>query len=494
MPVTAETIEKLLAQIDELLAEVSSLTEELKKANEQHRADEAKIEALTKKVVELSKKKVKKDSHNSSKPPSSDGYAKPKPQSLREISGKNVGGQKGHAGNGMKVTREPDVIKQCRPSQCEGCPNMERCKYTCTGKRYVYDAEVTVQLVEYETLAVNCPLEGQKRIEGKFPAEAAAPKQYGSNLRAFVGALSTVGYVSVDRIRQFLNGFGIPISSGSIQNMIDDLSLKAEATDHFIREKVASFEALHCDETGIRINGKLNWLHCICTPLWSYFVVHEKRGSVAMDEIGIIPSLDGCTLIHDFWSSYLKYANVNHAFCNAHIERELVYAYETTHQQWAEQLKELLSEMCKRRNELFALGFTSFPAAELSEYLARYDKYIEEGLSANPLQERAEGKRGRLKKGKTRCLLERLEEYKDNILRFATDWSIPFTNNEAERSIRFTKVKTKVSGCFRTKDGADGFASTMSYISTAKKHGVFAFEALLSLIKGESLQLLETWA
>ena len=481
-------------RIDELLALVNDLTDELKQAREQHERDTAKIEALTKKVEELSKKAVKKDSHNSSKPPSSDGYRKPVPKSLREKSDRAVGGQKGHSGKGMEITREPDEVKTHLPSQCEGCPNAGTCSYTCAGKRYVYDVEVTTKLTAYEILAANCPLEGNRRIEGKFPEEASAPKQYGVHLRAFVGALSTAGYVSVDRIRQLLNGLGVPISSGTIQNMISGIIKDAEPAGEFIREKIASFDVLNCDETGVNVEGKLHWLHCICNPMWSYFTIHKKRGSVAMDEIGILPGLDSCTLIHDFWSSYLKYSNVEHAFCNAHIERELVYAFETTHQKWAEQLKNLLSEMCKRRNSLISSGTASYPAAELSIYLARYDEYIEEGLLQNPIQIKQKGKRGRQKKGKIRCLLERLQNYKENILRFATDWSIPFTNNEAERSIRFTKVKTKVSGCFRTKTGAEGFASVMSYVSTAKKHGMFAYEALLSLLKGRSLELLESWA
>ena len=493
MPVTQESIDKLLSRIDELLAEISALTAETRVLREQHEEDAAKIEALTKKIEELTKKKVKKESHNSSMPPSSDGYGKPNPKSLSEKSGKKQGGQKGHPGNGMKITMEPDEVIQERPAKCNGCPYAEKCKYTCAGKHYVYDVKVTTTLTSYEIMAANCPLEEGRKITGKFPAEAGAPKQYGVHLQALVGALLTAGYVSVDRTKQFLNGLGVPLSTGTVQNVMDKCVEAARPAEEYIREKVASFNTLNVDETGIRVGGSLNWMHCICTPQWSYFSVHKNRGSIAMDEIGIIPSLDDCTLIHDFWRSYLNYDRIRHAFCNAHIERELVYVYESTHQEWANQMKQLLSEMCRRKNQLSDSGKKAYPAEELAKYLSRFDSYVEEGLSGNPLPDKIKGKRGRKKKGKVLCLLERLRDYKDEILRFATDWDIPFTNNEAERSIRFAKVKTKVSGCFRTKTGADGFSTVMSYISSAKKHGVFAYDALVELLNGNALKLLATW-
>ena len=235
-------------------------------------------------------------------------------------------------------------------------------------------------------------------------------------------------------------------------------------------------------------------MHCLCNDSWSYCTVHEKRGSKAMDEIGIIPSLDNCTLVHDFWSAYLKYNNVKHSFCNTHLERELIYAYETTGQKWADELNKLLSEMCGKRNTLSKEGFSCYPPDLLKSYSARYDALVEKGLAANPLKEAVKGNRGRRAKGKTRCLLERLRDYKTDILRFATDWTVPFTNNEAERCVRFSKVKEKVSGCFRTKQGADNFMSIMSYIGSAKKHGMSAYAAILEAVNGRSLQTVQAWA
>jgi len=506
MPVIAETSEFLRNRVAALLAYVVELWNALSAAQErqtvlekelaamqkQHEEDDAKIAALTEKVETLSAKKVKKDSHNSSVPPSKDGYSKPNPKTLREKSGKPQGGQKGHTGHGMEITREPDEVKQYLPHKCEGCPYFGKCNYHCSGTHYTCEIEIKSTVTAHQTMACTCPLNNES-ISGEFPEEARAPKQYGTKLQAFIGSLSTSGYVSVGRTAKLINGLGIPISTGTVQNIIDVLAQKVDPVVEQIKAKIASFDVLNCDETGMKVNGKLNWLHCICTPKWSYMAFHEKRGSEAMDEIGILPGLDNCTLIHDFWASYLNYIGVRHAFCNAHITRELVYAYESTGQKWADDLKQLLSKMCGRRNEIANASGTAFPEDELKGYLEKYDCLIREGMEANPIQGKAKGKRGRLKRGKTRCLVDRLHDYKDQILCFATDWSIPFTNNEAEKTIRFSKVKEKVSGGFRTKAGADGFAKLMSFVSTANKHGMFVYEALTELLNGRALSLVESW-
>ena len=298
---------------EELLAKIADLT--------------ATVADLTKQVTELTEalnaKKRRKDSHNSSMPPSRDGYNKPSPKSLRTPSGKNPGGQDGHKGNGMAITM-PDEEKKYYPSECEGCPNRMNCGFNCTG---------------------------------------------------------------------------------TLQNFLAGCAAETTPATEAIRQKVAALNVIHCDETGVDIGGKLNWMHCLCNDRWSYCTVHEKRGSKAMDEIGLIPSLDNCTLVHDFWGAYLKYNNVKHSFCNTHLERELIYTYETTGQKWADELNKLLSEMCGKRNTLSKDGFSCYPPELLKSYFARYDALVEEGVAANPLKEAVKGKRGRKSKGKTRCLL-----------------------------------------------------------------------------------------
>ena len=368
-----------------------------------------------------------------------------------------------------------------------------RCEYTCAGTHYTYDVEVITNVVAHKVMACNCPMRKGEKICAAFPKEASAMKQYGPNLKAFAVNLLTQGYVSIDRTRQILGGLGIPVSTGTLQNFLDSCAAETASAADEIRKKVAALNVIHCDETGVDVNGKLHWMHCLCNNQWSYCTVHKKRGSAAMDEIGVIPSLDNSTLVHDFWSAYLKYDNVKHSFCNTHLERELIYAYETTGQAWADALNKVLSEMCGKRNELKKDGASCYPPELLASYYERYDALVAEGLAANPARETPKGKRGRKAKGKTRCLLERLRDYKADILRFALDWSVPFTNNEAERCVRFSKVKEKVSGCFRTKIGADNFMRIMSYIGSAKKHGMTAFAALLEAVNGRSLQTVQAW-
>lgn len=475
--------EELLAIIADLTATVARMSEELAESNR-------KLSELTE---ALNARKRRKDSHNSSMPPSSDGYNKPFPKSLRTHSGKKPGGQDGHKGSGMAITMV-DEEKDYYPSQCAGCPMRKNCGFNCAGTHYTYDVEVITNIVAHKVMACNCPMRKGERLTGKFPKEAAASKQYGPGLKALALTLLTQGYVSVDRTHQILEGLGIPVSTGTLQNFVVGCAAETASATEAIRQKIATLSVIHCDETGVDIGGKLNWMHCLCNDSWSYCTVHEKRGSKAMDEIGIIPSLDNCTLVHDFWSSYLKFNNVKHSFCNAHLERELIYAYETTGQKWADKLNKLLSEMCGKRNALSKEGFSCYPSELLRAYFERYDALVEEGLAANPLKEDVKGKRGRKARGKTRCLLERLRDYRTDILRFATDWMVPFTNNEAERCIRFSKVKEKVSGCFRTDQGADNFMSIMSYIGSAKKHGMSVYTAILEAVNGRSLQTVQAWA
>ena len=474
--------EELLSIIAELSATVAKLSEELAESN--------------RKIAELTEasnvKKRRKDSHNSSQPPSSDGYNKPSPKSLRKPSGKKPGGQKGHKGSGMAIAA-PDKEEKYYPSECSDCPRAGHCAYQCAGTHYTFDVEVITNVVAHKAMACNCPMRNGEKLCGAFPREASAVKQYGPNLRAFAVSLLTQGYVSIDRTRQILAGLGIPVSTGTLQNFLDSCAAETAPAAEEIRKKVAALNVIHCDETGVDVNGKLHWMHCLCNSKWSYCAVHEKRGSAAMDEIGVIPSLDGSTIIHDFWSAYLKYDNVKHSFCNTHLERELIYAYETTGQTWADALNKLLSEMCGKRNELRRDGLSCYPPELLVFYFGQYDALVAEGLAANPVKDAPKGKRGRKAKGKTRCLLERLRDYKADILRFALDWTVPFTNNEAERCVRFSKVKEKVSGCFRTKKGAGNFMRIMSYIGSAKKHGMTAFAALLEAVNGRSLQTVQAW-
>ena len=460
-------MEMLLKELIEL---VKKLTEQLTELQKAIVEKDAEIAALTAQIERLSHKKT---SENSSKPPASERFEKPAPKSLRRKSEKKSGGQVGHKGTGMKIDREPDEVISHYPSECEGCPHMAECRYNSCGTRYEYEVVVTTKLVAHRVMCCrNCQRTG-KRVEGSFPAHITGTKQYGPGVAALTNTLLTVGFMSMDRVQQLLRSLGVPISQGTIKNMFTNAATAVEGTVEQIRQRIEQLEVAHFDETGVRVDGKLYWLHCACNDELRYYSVQAKRGTEAMDAIGILPNFHGVA-VTDFWAPYRKYDNILHAMCCQHLERELVYAEETGNQPWAKLLRELLQTMCHRRKLLRAEGYEAFPEAEIAEYLRQYDTLVAQGIEANPIPERKPGQRGRQAKGKIRSLLDRFMDFKMDIL----------TNNTAEQAIRFARVKEKVSGCFRTLTGAEHFARILSFISTAALHGVSSFDAFFAVAIG----------
>lgn len=473
--------------IGELTAEIHRLNDLLAAERAQNEALLEQVKKLTERIEELTHKK---NSSNSSTPPSADHFDKPNPKSLRGKSDKKSGGQKGHKGSGMKIDRKPDEVVSHLSPTCERCPNRKLCNHLhCGDTRYVYEAVVETKLVAHKVMNATCPLSGEY-VNGTFPEGINGTKQYGEGVFGLVLSLLTVGYMSVDRIKKLLNSLRIPISTGAIQDMLARGAERAKAPVNFIKEHVTNREVVHFDETGIRVSGGLDWLHCACSGHWRFYTVQERRGEEGMDLMGVLPNFKGIA-VHDFWSSYKKFKEVIHAMCCQHLERELVYAEETGNQEWAGKLKKLLQGMCHAKNTLSEEGRKAFTDEELRQYMAQYDAIVAEGIAANPLAEKKPGKRGRLKRGKIRCLLDRFLDCKDDILRFATDWRVPYTNNAAEQAIRFAKVKEKVSGCFRTKKGADQFARVLSFLSTAVNHGISSFDACISLYRGTALSMVQ---
>lgn len=467
-------------QLQQQSTQLQQQTEQLTELQEIIAAKDAQIAALTARIEELTHKK---NSGNSSKPPSSERLNKPAPKSLRTKSGKSAGGQPGHKGSGMKIDREPDEIIEHRPIQCEGCPHAGTCKLRCCETRYEYEAVVESKLIAHKVLGCKaCALTGEA-AQGAFPRHITGAKQYGPGVAGLAVSLLTIGYMSVDRVQKLLKSLRIPISSGAIQDMLVKAARLVKAPVECIRQTVAQLPVAHYDETGWRVAGKLHWLHCACNEQWRYYTVQEKRGQEGITDMDVLPNASGVA-VHDFWKPYQKYDNVDHAMCCAHLERELVYAHETGNQAWAKLLRELLQTLCHRRKVLQSEGKEAFPEQELAVYLEHYDKLVDEGLAANPIPERTPGKRGPKAKGKFRCLLERFRDFKDDILRFAKDWRVPYTNNTAERAIRCARVKEKVSGCFRTKSGADDFARVLSFTSSAALHGVSSFDAIVAAFQG----------
>jgi len=445
------------------------------------------INGLKQVIIELNEKSGQ-NSRNSSKPPSSDGLTKPSPKSLRKPSGKKAGGQKGHSGKYLTAIAEPDEIIKHMPSGCFNCPLQDSCKNIANihETRHIIDAVVNVKIIAHQTLEINCPLQ-RKMQQGIFPDNIKAPVQYGTNIQALAVTLNTVGAVSVNRTHEIMSSlFNIPISTGAISAMVSRCAAGLEDTVEHIREEITESAIAHCDETGARVDGKTMWVHNASNAKYTYLTIHEKRGAEGMEAGGVLPLFSGIA-VHDCWASYWKYEDIGHAVCCAHLLRELA-GIEENHpkQKWAPAFKELLLEMKAAKEKAEANGQKEISRYYLDKFNRLYDRIMAQGYRKNPIIESCEKKRGRKKKGKVLSLLERLAAYKESICLFITNFAVPFDNNQAERDIRMIKTKTKVSGCFRSIEGAIDYLKIMSYIGTAKKRKINAYEAILNAISGTS--------
>ena len=269
--------------------------------------------------------------------------------------------------------------------------------------------------------------------------------------------------------------------------MLHSAAAKAETIVADFPQKLHKNPVVHCDETGLRVNGKLHWVHVISTSGLTYYALSEKRGKQAMDEIGFLAQYRGIA-VHDFWSSYFKATGADHAMCCAHLLRELTGIFENHPEQtWAKELYlELLSMY--RAADYYNQHPEIDSRQHYMECLKRnYDQILEKGTVQNPIPEREPGKHGRVKRGKIRALIDRLRTHKGEVCRFADNPLVPFTNNQAERDLRMVRMKSKVIGTFRSEQGAKDFLMLKSFTSTAAKAGVAAFDALLSLFVGQMM-------
>jgi|LGOV01.1.fsa_nt_gb transposase len=511
---TSKTIKELIEKIDGLTSVISTLTTTLAAQTKMIEAQTVKIDAQTKTIdaqtkkidaqtgtiseqaainyklkekIKVQEERLNKNSNNSSKPPSSDGLNKPNPKSQRKPSGKSPGAQNGHKGNGFKLMKEPDETVLYHPDQCVGCPNFGICK-VCGISETKYDVDICVEtkVTAHQVLSYECPFKSNRVISGSFPSNVKSTMQYGDNLEALVIALNTSGMMGIKRTHNILSAvFGIPISTGTIFSMVKDCGLKLKDTVERIRQTLCDSPSANFDETGLRVNKKLHWVHSASTALFTYLSVEEKRGTIGMDSSGVLPYFSGVA-IHDFWKPYFKYVDVSHAMCNAHLIRELTGIVENNpNQAWALEAIELLLQMKKAKEVAISREQHSLSDDCLKYFTKKYDNIFEKAIAQNPLKSKT-GKRGRPKKGEIRALVDRFVEYKGEICLFVNDFSIPFTNNLAEQDIRMIKVKQKVSGCFRTKTGADTFVTIMSYIGTASKQGINAYSAIKSALANQS--------
>ena len=486
MPVniTMEFVQQLMEQNAALLKQNAILTDQVDELT-------ATVRELNQTIKEL-KEQLNKNSNNSSKPPSSDGLKKPpvnKDRSLRQKSGKKQGAQNGHDGVNLSVIAEPDHVEHHMHSDCNSCPYHDRCleKACIRETRHEIDAEVSVNITAHELVVVgSCPLHGGERA-GNFPSNIKATVQYGKNLQAMVVAFNTVGAVSINRTHEILGSvFNIPLSTGTIKNMVARCADSLTPTYEKIRRIMVNLGLMHCDETGTRIDGKTWWVHNASDRDFTFLSVNRKRGRIGMDAAGILPDFHGI-IVHDCWGSYWKYQDALHAVCCAHLLREL-NGVEENHpeQKWATRFKELLIAMKKVKDKALAAGKDEVSYYHLHKFDKQYDEILKTAYEENPLPEPTAKKRGRQKRSKVLNLICRLENYKASVCLFIRNLCVPFDNNQAERDLRMIKVKTKVSGCFRSEEGAQEYLTIMSYIGTAHKHGINAFTAIREALNGNS--------
>jgi transposase len=342
--------------------------------------------------------------------------------------------------------------------------------------RYELDITIETAITAHQTVVVCCP-QSTAALSSRFPEHIKGTMQYGVNIEALAVSLNTVGMVSINRTHEILSGvFGVSISTGTITAMVAGCAKSVGPSVSEIKEAIKTEQLIHSDETGVDVDQKTAWAHVASTDKLTYIDVQENRGRKGMDAIGILIAFIG-TVIHDCWAPYFQYA-VRHGLCVAHLLRELIGVSENTGQVWAQSLLDLLLAMKHTKEKLISHGYDAATAYYLRKYSRTFDAILAEALIHNPVPVREPGKRGRVKRGKTGALVDRLISYKDKYMLFFTDFSVPFDNNQAERDIRMFKVKLKVSGCFRTLKGAKDFAVITSYVSTARKHGIPAFQSI----------------
>ncbi len=426
-------------------------------------------------VITLLANRLNLNSTNSHKPPSSDPNRK---KQVRKKSANKAGGQNGHVGTTLKKIDDPDTVEVIKVDR----RTLPAGQYRQVGfeSRQVFDIDISRLVTEYRAQI----LEDEKgqRFVAPFPEGVTKAAQYGVGVKAHAVYLSQYQLIPYNRVQDyFADQLHIPVSEGSIFNFNKAAYGLLANFESRARNELAAAEVAHADETGINLGGKRHWLHCLSNDWWTCYHPHAKRDTDAMNDMGVLPRFAG-VLCHDHWKPYFTY-DCTHALCNAHHLRELERAWEQDGQAWARQMQGLLKTI---NGKVIDAG-GALDEKESKKYRQQYRDLLEQAQieCPEPIRDKKKGKRGRIKKSKSRNLLERLRDYENEVLRFMDVDYVPFTNNLGENDIRMTTVQQKISGCFSSIEGAQIFCRIRGYLSTCRKHGVSSSHALRCLFDGK---------
>jgi transposase len=449
---------------------------------------QATIAALTAHVQQLENQLATK-SHNSSKPPSSDGLAK-KTKSRREKSGNKPGGQPGHPGRTLAMVADPDHTVCHFPEQCPGCGEaLADVPATDVERRQVVDLPpVVVEVTEHQVGTKQCPRCGCA-TRGEFPAWVTQPVQYGSRLLSLLVYLVVFQMLPWKRTRELLADlFRVEIGGGTLATALGRCFTGLATTAARIQEALRQAKVVGFDETGVRINGTLHWWHTASTEELTHYHVHGSRGREGSDAGEILPGFAGRAM-HDGWGPYWRYG-CDHGLCNAHHLRELTYLVEREHQEWAQELIDVLVLAHRQVEGAREKGARELDAVTLATIEEEYRRLVQAGWEANPAAAEPTGEapaaksRGRKAQSKARNLLSRLTRYERETLAFVYDFDVPFDNNQAERDLRMMKVQQKISGGFRSAEGAHGFGRIRGYLATMRKQAQPMLTAIENVFHG----------
>lgn len=442
------------------------------------------VQVLTARVQEL-EARLNKDSHNSHKPPASDGLAKlPRRRSRRKRSGKASGGQAGHPGMTLMQVDQPDEIVPHSPDRCHHCgTGLATAPRLLQERRQVFELPALRPVVsEHQVWQVCCPL-CQNVTAGQFPPDVTQPTQYGPRVKSLAIYLQEYQQLPSERTQElFQDAFNLSLSEGTLANARETCAQRLEAVETAIKQAVTQAPVVNFDETGSRIAGRTHWLHVASTQTLTFYAVHAQRGQDAMNAIGILPAFRG-TAVHDALHAYQPYPCA-HSLCNAHLLRDLTAASEMNRQRWPQQMSDLLLAIKAAVEQAQAAGQTQLSTRRRQTFLERYAHLIQQGLRSNPRPGPRTHGSGRQYEGPCRNILLRLKKQQSAVLAFMHDFQVPFDNNLAERDLRMVRVRQKISGGFRSWRGAEIFCIIRGYISTLRKQDQNVLAALQTVFAG----------